>query len=110
MAHDFLRIAPPVLILTVGVAGYLILSREGKAPAETAEEDQAPLVETRQAEAHDGGLDIRVDGGVVPYREIELAAEVDGRIIEKEEVCRAGSYVKGGTLLLKIDARDYELE
>ncbi len=110
MAHDFMRIAPPVLILVAGVAGFLILSREDEAPAEPPEEQQAPLVDTIPASEHDGGLEIRVDGVVVPYREIELAAEVDGRIIEKEDVCRAGSYVKGGTLLLKIDARDYELE
>jgi multidrug efflux pump subunit AcrA (membrane-fusion protein) len=110
LAYDFKRIAPPLVILAVGVAGLLILSREEKAPARPPDEEQPPLVDTRLAEVHDGGLDIRVDGVVVPYREIELAAEVDGRIVEKRDVCRAGSYVQGGTLLLKIDAQDYELE
>ena len=110
LAYDFKRIAPPVLILAAGAVLALILSREREAPARPPEETRAPLVKTTQATPHDGGLDIRVDGVVVPYREIELAAEVDGRIVEKEEVCRAGSYVTGGTLLLKIDPEDYQLE
>jgi multidrug efflux pump subunit AcrA (membrane-fusion protein) len=59
---------------------------------------------------HQGGLEIEVDGVVVPFREITLSAEVEGRILYKADDCRAGRYVEKGTLLLKIDPRDYELE
>ncbi len=47
---------------------------------------------------------------VVPYREISIAAEVVGRIVEKSDVCRAGNFVTAGTPLVKIDPQDYLLE
>lgn len=55
-------------------------------------------------------LELRVDGVVVPHREVQLAAEVSGRVIEKSPLCRAGNFVKQGQLLIKIDPTDYEQE
>jgi multidrug efflux pump subunit AcrA (membrane-fusion protein) len=55
-------------------------------------------------------LELRVDGVVVPHREVQLAAEVAGRVIEKSPLCRAGNFVKAGQLLIKIDPTDYEQE
>ena len=55
-------------------------------------------------------LDIVASGIVVPFREISLAAEVSGRIIEKNAEVRSGNPVRQGDVLLKIDPRDYELE
>ncbi len=70
----------------------------------------APLVETVVVKPYQGGLDITIDGVVVPFREIDLSAEVSGRIAKKSEDCRAGRYVTRGTALIEIDARDYALE
>jgi multidrug efflux pump subunit AcrA (membrane-fusion protein) len=55
-------------------------------------------------------LDIPVSGTVVPYREIELASEAAGRIIEKNPSTRSGNFVRKGTVLYRIDPRDYDLE
>ncbi len=55
-------------------------------------------------------LDIPVNGTVVPFREIQLAAEASGRIIEKNPNTRSGNFVKAGDVLYRIDPRDYELE
>jgi multidrug efflux pump subunit AcrA (membrane-fusion protein) len=55
-------------------------------------------------------VDIEIDGVVVPLREVTLAAEVAGRVREKSPACKSGQYVTKGTLLLRIDPRDYELE
>jgi len=100
----------PLLILGGGAAGFALLYFQKDATAHVVEEDKPPLVETVAAETHDRGLEIEVDGVVVPYREIELSAEVDGRIDYKNEVCRAGKYVEKDALLFKIDPRDRELE
>jgi RND family efflux transporter MFP subunit len=110
LLRDLLRIAVPIGILAAGVAGMVILMRQREAPARVVEEELPPLVETSPAEPHDRGLDLEVDGVVVPYRQVELAAEVDGRIAEKADACRAGKVVEHGTLLLRIDPRDYQLE
>ncbi len=68
------------------------------------------MVETIEVAPHRGGLDISVDGVVVPFREIDLSAEVSGRIAKKSDLCRAGTYVTRGTPLIAIDSRDYQLE
>lgn len=55
-------------------------------------------------------LRLNADGTVVPFREVVLATEVAGRVVEKSPSCEAGKYVTAGTVLLKIDPTDYELE
>jgi len=110
VARDLVRIMLPLLILASGAAGAAFFYFQKDATAHVVEEEKPPPVETAPAEAHDRGLEIEVDGVVVPYREIELSAEVDGRVDYKNEVCRAGKYVEQGTLLLKIDPRDHQLE
>ena len=79
-------------------------------PVREADNNLAPLVETVSVEAHEGGFDIEVSGLVVPFREIEISAEVAGRVVHKAEISRPGNYITQGTLLVEIDPRDYELE
>lgn len=55
-------------------------------------------------------LELEVDGVVVPFQEARVAAEVSGRIVFKAEACEAGSYVKAGQLLMRIDNSSYLLE
>ena len=72
-----------------------------------------PAAEVRQVRAlseFSETLDIEANGTVVPYREIQIAAEVAGKIIEKNPEVRSGTLVKKGQLLFRIDPRDYELE
>ncbi len=61
-------------------------------------------------EATGAQLHLRVDGTVVPFREVRIATEVAGQIIFKAPECEAGSYVKKDQLLMRIDPTDYELE
>ncbi len=55
-------------------------------------------------------LDIEVNGVVVPFREVTLAAEVAGRVSYKSPNCKIGRYVEEGELLFSIDKTDYEWE
>lgn len=107
---ETVRIIAPLAVLagSVFVAGSIIASR--KSPARAVEIVEAPAVDTATVQVHQGGLDIQVDGAVVPHREINLSAEVSGRVISKASDCRAGRYVTKGTLLVEIDPRNYELE
>ncbi|MFK7737517.1 MAG: efflux RND transporter periplasmic adaptor subunit [Pirellulaceae bacterium] len=54
-------------------------------------------------------LAIEATGTVVPYRELQLAAEVAGRIVEKAPNVRSGNFVAKGQLLYRINPQDYEL-
>jgi RND family efflux transporter MFP subunit len=107
---EVLRIATPLLVLAAGLVGFLILSNLRGAPVIQSDDPQPPLVETVTVEGFDQGVDIEVDGLVVPYREVNIAAEVSGRIKHKPEICRAGNYVTKGTLLIEIEPIDYQLE
>jgi multidrug efflux pump subunit AcrA (membrane-fusion protein) len=107
---EVFRIIVPLLILAGGGLGFLVLAGMREAPARAKEESKLPLVETVEAVAYEKGLDIEVDGLVVPYREVKIAAEVGGRIRLKADICEAGNFVEAGTLLLEIDPLDYQLE
>lgn len=109
-AFESLRIGLPIAILLVGLAGFAALASRKSTPPRKETLELATLVETIPVETHTGGIDFQVDGVVVPYREIHLAAEVAGRVTYKGENCRAGRFVTKGTLLVRIDPRQYELE
>ncbi|HWL10933.1 MAG TPA: HlyD family efflux transporter periplasmic adaptor subunit [Planctomicrobium sp.] len=107
---DAVRVVLPVGILAGGVMAFAAITGQREAPPQVERRVTVPLVGGVTVETHNGNLDIRVDGVVVPHREIQLSAEVVGRITHKSPVCRAGHYVTAGTLLVEIDPRTYQLE
>lgn len=109
----------PLLIL---LAGFGVVAALGSvAPEPRPPEDRSPLgilkrlppaevMRVHSLQELDRPLELRVDGVVVPYREMQLAAEVSGRVIEKSPQCRAGNFVRAGQLLIRIDPTDYQQE
>ncbi len=82
------------VILGAAVLGMfgLIASRE---KTESQDPDVlVPVVRTFPAELFEGQLDLEVSGLVVPYREINLSAQVAGRVARKTDACQAGTYVE----------------
>jgi len=104
------NVVAPFLVIAIGVAGFLALKALRKPIAREAPQSPLPLVRTTRVVRHQGGLELKTDGVVVPYREIQIAAEVDGRIVQKTPECQAGTYVSKGTVLLVIDKSDYQIE
>lgn len=109
----------PLLILAAG-AGAVVALGSVKPQAREAD-DQSPIGRLRRLppaevmqvlsmEQIGKPLELRVDGVVVPFREVQLAAEVSGRIIEKADIFRAGNYVTAGQVLCRIDPTDYQQE
>ena len=107
---ELIRNLLPLGILCVGVAGFAAIQSSRRPPERKTIETAVPLVETVTVDTSPDGLEIKVDGLVVPYREISLAAEVAGRVKTKTANCQAGHYVTKDTLLFELDPRDYELE
>jgi multidrug efflux pump subunit AcrA (membrane-fusion protein) len=101
--------AMSALIVLAGIFGFRFLVHKPDVEASAKTQPLAPLVFTEPIRAHDGSLDIAVDGVVVPFREIQVAAEVAGKVTFKDDACNGGRFVTRDTLLLKIDPRDYEL-
>lgn len=109
LAGQILSFAISVLIIVAGIFGFRTLVHKPDAEASTKAPPLVPLVNTEAILAHNGSLDIAVDGVVVPFREIEVAAEVAGKVVFKDEACNGGRFVTRGTRMMKIDPRDYEL-
>ena len=100
----------PFVFLLIGVVGLVALVKLREAPPSADNVELVPLVTTIPAKRHENGFNIRVDGEVIPYREINLAAEVRGKIARKTDAARAGNFVREGELLFEIEKKDYELQ
>lgn len=109
----------PLLLVAVGLGVMLSMKSPSPGKKPPIEDTRAALlgqmlaadVQTVRALAEvSDTLDIPVNGTVVPFREIQLAAEAAGRIIEKSPSTRSGNFVKAGDVLYRIDPRDYDLE
>lgn len=109
----------PLILVAVGVGVMIGMKRPVPGKKPPIEDNRAALlgqmlaadVQTVRALAElSDTLEIPVSGTVVPFREIQLAAEVAGRITEKDANTRSGNFVQAGDELYRIDPRDYELE
>lgn len=108
---SFFRALPPLGILAAGIASFLAISAAFKEqPSRGKPAERVPTAQVASVRGHAGGMTRGVDGTLVPYREIKIAAEVGGRIEKREAVCHAGNYVEAGQLLAVIDSRDYQRE
>ena len=110
MQHTLVRSAMPLLILAAGVAVMLAMGSRKQETQEPETQRRIPQLEAVAVQSFAGDLTLETDGVVAPLREIEVAAEVAGRIHFKADVCRAGHFVRKGTPLVEVDPRDYELE
>lgn len=111
LVQELIRVVVSVAIIAAGAtAAVMLVNKNKKAPESKEVVASLPEVETIEIVTHEGGLDIDVDGVAVPFKEIQLAAEVAGRVEFKSTECRAGNFVKKGTELIRIDRQTYQLE
>lgn len=110
LLRTVLRIIAPLAILAAALLAFFWMGSQPPPERKAAEAPVALAVRTVSATAVDHGFEIEADGVVVPLREVTLAAEVSGRVAEKSPACKAGQFVTKGTVLFRIDPRDYELD
>ena len=108
-ALEVARLILPVVVIATGYLGYRALGARSRPPLKP-QENKATYVETVRPQAHQGPLNIDTEGVATPFREVEVAAEVAGRIKFKDAKCRAGTYVQKGSVLIRVDDRDYQFE
>ena len=97
-------------IIAASVAGFYWLG-EAEAPSRNPPPKPPGVAVTSiPVIVHEGAVAIDTNGVVVPYREIAIAPEVSGRVVEQSPNLRAGRRVKKGETLIRIDPADYEIE
>jgi len=109
MKRSLLRIGAPVLVLTLGAGGVLLLKATAPQPEQESETARPVTVYTHTARALDTTLTVHTQGEVRARTMINLTAQVGGRVLDV-----APAYVEGGrfdteTVLLEIDDSDYRL-
>jgi multidrug efflux pump subunit AcrA (membrane-fusion protein) len=96
-----------LLALTGGLIWWMTIP---EAIPQVAESGASVItVEVVPIQQHETGIDFPVDGEVIPFRRLDLVAEIQGRVVYKSEKCRLGQFVEKDELLLEIDPVDYQL-
>ena len=103
------KIATPIAVISLAaVAAYAIVSQR-PSPHQEKPNAPAPLVRYIVATAQDVTLQIRSHGTVQPRAEIDIVPEVSGRVVEVSPTFVAGAFFEKDEVLVRIDAREYEL-
>lgn len=110
MIKEAIKIISPLVVLFIGVVGYRVFGITQKALVAPPSEPASELVKVQMSERFTENIRIEFDGLVIPYRRINLAAEIAGQVTQKPENLRAGSYVQKDAELLEIDEEFYRLE
>ncbi|MEM8799179.1 MAG: efflux RND transporter periplasmic adaptor subunit [Pseudomonadota bacterium] len=110
MIRTILRVAAPVLVIGGAIAGLFVLNAAGPEP-EKKQEAARPIslfVETPTRETIT--LSVITQGEVRPRREIDLVAQVSGRVITVADHFVPGGFVSPDDVLVKVEDTDYRLD
>jgi multidrug efflux system membrane fusion protein len=104
-----LKILLPVLMLAVmaGLTVKLVKSKEELKPQPRVE--TLPLVEARAVKAGVHRFQILSQGEIRARTEINLVAEVPGKIVSVSSNFTAGGFFEDGEVLARLDSRDFEV-
>lgn len=103
------RAVLPILILLVGFAATWFMPSKRPASEDGPPTTVTPTVSIIEAKPEDLALSVMAYGSVTPRTEIDLVAEVSGKLTYVAPSFVAGGFVSRGELLLSIDRRDFEL-
>ena len=104
------RLVVPLLILVVGIAGFMVFLATRPQVDRGQPEIVAPLVRTIDVELQALRFQVFAHGTVEPLIESELRAEIDGEIVWVSPKLAPGSFFEAGEALVRIDPTDYEHE
>jgi len=110
---EVFRFTAPILVLTAGVLGFAAFGQKADPQRKDRAEEPAQEVATvpvRRFDGRDDQIAIEFDGVVVPFRQIRISSESEGRITFKADGLQAGRFVTAGTRLLEIDPEFHRLE
>lgn len=95
------------LIIAAAVAVGALLVWLRPEPAKKPEDDRAPLVQVAPVDIRNGKLTVYGSGTVRAAEEVNLAAEVAGKLVYVNPLLREGQNIGNGAVLFRIDPTDY---
>jgi len=100
-------VALAILLIGGGAVAIMLMTRD--VPEKVEHPYLGPLVESVAAPPITVRITVKGQGTVQPGAEIDLVSQVAGIVVWKSAQLEAGGYFSAGELLVRIDARDYEL-
>ena len=104
-----IRVLLPILVVAAGLVGSALLVKFGKKTKPVDPPAIAPVVEAVTVELRDHQFMVRAQGNVRAVAEIDLTAEVAGKVEWVSEAMAAGGFFAKGDDLVRIEKRDFEL-
>ena len=101
-------IAGIILIGSGGLAAFLVSQRPE--PERMPPPSQVPFAVTARVEAGEGAIPVFGAGTVRPRAEIDIAAEVSGKVVWVDPALLSGGRVRQGEVLFRLDDVDYRSE
>ncbi|MFC1549642.1 efflux RND transporter periplasmic adaptor subunit, partial [Nitrospirota bacterium] len=106
MKNSLIAIA---LLLIAGLLAFGLKALKPKVKKGRAR-PSTPIVSTIELSPTTHSIHIKANGTVIPARQIELLAQVEGMAVYVTPELIPGGLIKKGTVLLRIDPTDYDLE
>lgn len=107
MKNKVIRVILPVAVIATGLLiSYILASSKPERRKKPPKSNIVPVrvIEVQPQKRH---IKIIAQGTVIPAKELDLKAEVNGRVIKVNPKLIPGGLVKKGEILIKIDRRDY---
>lgn len=109
MTRLLIRFGLPALILAAGVAVAAVLVARKPSAARGAEGPAIPAVEVVAVRSAQEPVTVEASGVVKPARQVSITPEVSGKVVSVAEAVEPGGRLTAGSLLARLDARDYRL-
>lgn len=97
-----------ILVGATGLAVFMVSQRPE--PERIPPPSQVPFAITAPAQAGEGAIPVFGAGTVRPRAEIDIAAEVSGKVVWVDPAFQSGGRVREGQVLFRIDDVDYRRE
>lgn len=104
-----IRMVLPVVVLAAGVAAYVLLSRKAPEPSPPPPARRTLEVEVRELRREDYQVMVRSQGAVRAHSEVDLTAQVAGRVRIVHPEFEEGAFFGEGKVLVELDPVDFEL-
>lgn len=98
-------VAGAILVGATGLAVFMVSQRPE--PERIPPPSQVPFAITAPAQAGEGAIPVFGAGTVRPRAEIDIAAEVSGKVVWVDPAFQSGGRVREGQVLFRIDDVDY---
>jgi len=105
---SLIKIAAPIGVLMAGIGAYVLLDATKPEPEKKEEPPRALSVFVHSVNRSDIPLKVTTQGEVRARTQVDIVAQVSGRIVEVSPEFIEGGVVKPGDPLVVIESTDYE--